>query len=127
MTTPHESTGSYRRHQHPLIFIAIFLLLAGVALIFITVGSNNTDTGSGGTPGPEIGFQCTRGVPEGFELSDVEGKTLTEVESWAAGKDWTVRTVAVDGEPMAATMDYRPDRVNVQVEAGVVTRYCGNG
>lgn len=113
-------------HQHPLIYVGIFLVLAVGALTIIVLGNQPQDTGSGGTPGPDLGFQCTQGVPEGFALSDVEGKTLAEVEAWAAGKDWTVRVVAEDGEPKAMTMDYRPDRVNVQLEAGVVTRYCGN-
>ena len=71
-------------------------------------------------------MECPQGTPEGFELSDVEGKSLAEVEDWAGENDMTVRVVMEDGQPNAMTMDYRTDRVNVQVEAGTVTRYCGN-
>jgi hypothetical protein len=38
----------------------------------------------------------------------------------------TVRVVKQDGESFPVTMDFRTDRINTQVEAGVVTRYCGN-
>jgi hypothetical protein len=118
-----------QKHQHPYWVIGVFLAIALGALVLIL--ANNTapaDIGSGGTPGPDAtAFECTRGVPEGFALSDVEGHSLSDVETWAAGKGWTVRVVAEDGQPLAATADYSPDRVNTQVEAGVVTRYCGNG
>jgi len=105
--------------------IGIFVLLAGIALLFVIVGDNNTDTGSGGTPFPSAS-DCPRGTPEGFKLSDVEGKQLTEVETWAASKGMTVRVVKRDGQSLPVTMDFSPDRINTQVEAGVVTRYCGN-
>lgn len=127
MPTAHTRHGKYEKHQHPLFFVLLFLAVAVGALLLVTAIRPSQDTGSGETPGPDIGYQCTRGVPKGFTLSDVEGKTLTEVQSWAAGRDWSVRVVAADGQPKASTMDYRPDRVNVQVEADVVTRYCGNG
>jgi hypothetical protein len=119
--------GRHNSHQHPYWVIAIFLIAALGALLLITANNQPADTGSGETPGPPNATDCQRGTPEGFELSDVEGKQLTEVEQWAAGKGWTVRVVSEDGQPLAATMDYSPDRINTQVEAGVVTRYCGNG
>jgi hypothetical protein len=109
-----------------MLVIIVFLALALGALVLITANNSAPDTGSGGTPGPDVATMCPQGVPEGFELSDVEGQTLSDVETWAAGKGWTVRVVAEDGESFPQTMDYRPDRVNTQVEAGVVTRYCGN-
>lgn len=129
------NTGT-ERHQNPLVFIAIFLVVALGALAVVVASRPSSETttlpptadgGSGGTPGEPSKFDCPRGTPEGFSINDVEGKQLSEVETWAKGNDMTVRVQVEDGKPMAMTMDYRPDRVNVQVEAGVVTRYCGNG
>jgi hypothetical protein len=126
MRLSRHSNGGSSRHQHPLAYIALFLVLALGALAIVVATHRSTDTGSGGTPGPDNAFDCPRGQPQGFSLSDVEGRSLEEVEDWARAKGITVRVVVKDGEPMAATMDYRSDRVNTQVEAGVVTRYCGN-
>lgn len=126
MSKPHEGHGRFESHQHPLVYVAVFLAFALGALAITTATHKAPDTGSGETPGPANSMDCTRGKPQGFTLSDVEGKTLEEAEQWAAGRGMTVRVVMLDGEPRAVTQDYRPDRVNTQVEAGVVTRYCGN-
>lgn len=129
---------SGQRDQNPLFFIAIFLIVALGALVVVVASQPSSEPvdapqsalppgGSGGTPGEAGKFDCPRGTPKGFSIDDVEGRELSAVESWAAGKDMIVRVQVEDGRPMAMTMDYRPDRVNVQVEAGIVTRYCGNG
>jgi hypothetical protein len=124
---PHrDHHGKFQNHQHPMWVIFVFVAIALGALVLILANNTATDTGSGGTPGTDSAMDCPRGEPEGFTLSDVEGQTLEEVETWAAGKGWTVRVIAEDGEYFPVTMDYSPDRVNTQVEAGVVTRYCGN-
>lgn len=137
-----QSGPPHRLHQHPLIYMGIFLVLALGALLIVSnnsdrsdqnaagtpgVGGADADHGSGGTPMPEGGHNCKRGTPEGFKLSDVEGQTLPELEAWAKERGWTVRPTIVDGQPKAMTMDFRHDRINVQIDAGVVTRYCGNG
>lgn len=119
--------GKFQKHQHPMWVIFIFLAFALGALVLILANNTAPDTGSGGTPGPDPAYNCTRGTPKGFALSDVEGKPLSEVQSWAARRGWTVRVVVEDGQSLAVTEDYSPDRVNTQVEVGVVTRYCGNG
>ena len=120
-----QPKGHFAKHQHPFWVIAVFLAIALGALILILANNTAPDTGAGGTPGPDVAM-CPQGEPKGFELSDVEGQQLSDVEDWAAGKGWTVRVVAEDGQSFPQTMDYREDRVNTQVEAGVVTRYCGN-
>ncbi|MFT4049702.1 MAG: hypothetical protein QM648_07660 [Solirubrobacterales bacterium] len=126
MTNFSAPAAHRQKHQNPLIYIGVFLVIAIGALVLITAVRPDGDTGSGETPGPANAMDCLRGTPDGFTLSDVEGKTTDELESWAAGKDMTVRVTMEDGQSFPQTMDYRPDRVNVQVEAGVVTRYCGN-
>ena len=54
---------------------------------------------------------------------DLTAKQLPEAEAVAAieaaGFSW--RVVEVDGEAKPATMDYRPDRMNLTVTGGVVT------
>ncbi len=121
-----------REHGTAMAIIALFLVLAfgAAGIIVFSDGAEDApvlgSSGSGGTPGPDNPLDCPRAEPEGFALADVEGQSLPQVESWAAARDWTVRPVMIDGQPQAVTMDLRPDRVNVQTEADVVTRYCGN-
>jgi hypothetical protein len=116
-----------QKHAHPFWYIALFLAIALGALVLILANTTAPDTGAGGSPGVPSAMDCPQGEPQGFELSDVEGQQLSDVEDWAAGKGWTVRVVSEDGQPMAVTMDYNPERLNVQVESDVVIRYCGNG
>jgi hypothetical protein len=49
------------------------------------------------------------------------GLSEDEATKVATEKGWAVRTVARDGESFPITMDYRTDRVNLTVEAGLVT------
>lgn len=127
-SNPAKHHGKHSLHQHPLLYIAVFLVFALGALLVIVVGNqpDGDDVAAGDTAAPAQPMDCPRGEPTGFELSDVEGKSLDEVEDWADENDMTVRVVMEDGQPNAMTMDYRTDRVNVQVEDGTVTRYCGN-
>lgn len=115
-----------QKHQRPYWVIAIFLAIALGALVLILANNTSTDTGAGGTPGPDTASMCPQGIPDGFELSDVEGQTIEDVKNWAVVNGYRVRVVAEDGQSFPQTMDYSPDRVNTQVDAGVVTRYCGN-
>lgn len=122
----HRHHGNSNHHQNPFWMMLAFAVISLAVLVFLLATDTPDDTGSGGTPGSPAAMDCPRGEPDGFTLSDVEGQPLSEVETWAAGKGWTVRVIAEDGEYFPVTMDYSPDRVNTQVEAGVVTRYCGN-
>ena len=60
------------------------------------------------------------------EIPTADAQTLlglseADAEAAAAGYAWGYRVVARDGEQFAITMDYSPTRVNVTIEAGVVT------
>ncbi len=114
--------------QHPALFVGVFLALAVGAMVLILAGNQKVDTGSGGTPGGSVkATDCPRqDPPAGVKLSDIEGKTVGEAEAWAKDNGFAFRVVQEDGENFAVTADYSTDRVNTQVEAGVVTRYCGN-
>ena len=57
--------------------------------------------------------------PPGW-TGDLVGMTEEEAGEHAAAHTATVRVVERDGQPLPMTMDYRPDRVNVVVAAGVV-------
>lgn len=49
-----------------------------------------------------------------------EGLTVEMAESMATEKGVPFRIIMQDGEPLPATMDYRPGRINATVENGIV-------
>lgn len=49
------------------------------------------------------------------------GRQLSEVQKEFETQNQLLRIVAQDGKAMAVTADYRPDRLNVAVEKGVIT------
>lgn len=125
------SGGRIPGHQNPVPYIVLFLIVVA-ALLALTLGGSSDQAPDRGALPPVAeapatdGESCLQGTPKGFELDDVEGRPLDEVERWAKGQGMTVRTVRVDGRPLAATMDYLKNRINVETVDGTVTRYCGN-
>lgn len=63
---------------------------------------------------------------EGDESDDSDddfvGLELEEAERLATRRRLAHRVTMRDGEPLPATMDYRPDRVNFEVEGGRVAK-----
>ena len=55
------------------------------------------------------------------------GQTESAAEQAATAEGWGFRVVRRNGEDLPMTMDYRPDRVNVAVEDGVVTELVSIG
>ena len=55
------------------------------------------------------------------------GMTLEDAEVWAGARGMTIRPVRIDGEDLAVTMDYREDRINVEIKNGVVSVVQGLG
>ena len=54
------------------------------------------------------------------------GLTAEDAAAAAAKAGYEVRVVSVDGEPRAMTMDFRTNRINLEIENDVVTRaYVG--
>lgn len=49
------------------------------------------------------------------------GMSAEEAEAYATEVGVEYRVGTVDGQPQAVTMDYRPDRVTVTIDNGVVT------
>ena len=50
------------------------------------------------------------------------GLSEAAAQTKAAASGYEVRIAMVDGEPRALTMDYRTDRINLELEDGVVVR-----
>ncbi len=124
---PHNHGPHASRAHWPAIFFAVIAVIAMVVILVADAertGSGETHGDSGATS--EVEYLCEQGTPEGFELSDIEGKLLSDAEDFAESIDQTVRTVVVDGEQQVVTLDFRTDRINVQIDDGAVTRYCGN-
>lgn len=71
--------------------------------------------------------QCT-GPPRGvFDATAIVGESLDLAERSARVEGCSIRVVERDGKPLAVTDDFRPDRVNVVVEDGEVTRIVSLG
>ena len=49
------------------------------------------------------------------------GRSAEEVQKEFAEKNQIVRIASQDGQAMALTADYRPDRLNIAVEKGIIT------
>lgn len=59
--------------------------------------------------------------PSAAEATDaLVGLAEADAEAAAARHGWTLRVVKRDGEDLAATADFRADRVNVEVTGGEV-------
>ncbi|MEZ5247773.1 MAG: hypothetical protein R2713_00705 [Ilumatobacteraceae bacterium] len=62
-----------------------------------------------------------------FDESSVVGMPVDEATKVAEGSGWSVRVARQDGEDLALTMDFLPSRLNVAVEAGVITEVLSVG
>lgn len=79
------------------------------------------DTGTGTDPGTEpIGEEITDLPIEGG-ISALVGMTEADAIAVIEEQGWTSRISARDGEYFALTMDFRSDRVNLEIVDGVVT------
>lgn len=103
-----------------------------------TTGGAVTGTSADSEPGeptlPELprnddpaAVTCT-GPPRGtFDATAIVGDPVADAKSAAAEQGCSVRVAMRDGEGLALTQDFRPDRVNVAVEDGEVTEIIDIG
>jgi hypothetical protein len=73
------------------------------------------------------GVQCTAPPKGVFDATEIVGESLQGAERAAQAEGCSVREVERDGESLAVTEDFRPDRVNVATENGEVTRIVSLG
>lgn len=75
-------------------------------------------------PAPEIAPEpAPKPAPE-IDVAQTEtmiGQPLEKVQAACDAAEVQHREIEVDGEPRMATQDYRPDRLNFKVKAGLVT------
>lgn len=68
----------------------------------------------------EKSFEEQRQASEGL---DFIGLSETEAETLAQENDVPFRVVSRDGEPLPVTMDYRPGRINADIQDGIVASF----
>ena len=53
-------------------------------------------------------------------INSIVGKTIEDAKELAGFNGFAIRTVREDGEQFIVTMDHRMDRINIDVENGIV-------
>jgi predicted outer membrane protein len=105
---------------------ATVVLAACIALAVLTGCGSDDDASTTPTPAPTKPTQSLvcpmdAGDAKSFDASTLVGKSVADAKTEAAKYGCTVRTVELDGKPMAATMDFNQSRINVSVEDNEVT------
>ena len=107
------------------------LLFAAIAVAAVlVVGCGDSDSGTSSTSGKTSSAEAVRCPSEGtggFDTSELVGLSEADAKARAKQDGCTVRVVERDGEPLPATMDFNPKRVNVAVTDGKVTAIQGVG
>lgn len=106
------------------------MLTAGLAIAGLSAcGSDSEDSARSA---PSAVASPTATLPPPVESLDAEpdqelisaalvGLTKEQAEAAAAKAGYTVRVTQEDGQMFPMTMDYRTNRINIEVEDGVVT------
>lgn len=92
-----------------------------------TTGAGSEPAGSepaGSEPGTS---EADGDLPTEETAADLVGLDEDEAEETATERGWAFRVVRRDGEDLPATMDLRENRVNVEVDDGVVTAIANIG
>jgi hypothetical protein len=98
-------------------------LAAAAALTFTVSACGDDDATTTTTTTPAT---AGAGASAG-SIEDVVGMDVNSAESALADLGYEMRIVRLDGEDLAVTMDYREDRVNVEVEDDTVVAVQGIG
>jgi hypothetical protein len=97
------------------LFTVLFLSL----LVMSCTQTQNTSKSCEEDPAQE---KC---LTDKVVIKDTDYKGLTEenAEKIAETQDVSFRVVMRDGESLPMTLDYRPGRINAEVNAGIVANY----
>ena len=90
-----------------------------------TTGASETTDGAGTTDAPDTTDADNTSEPAVEPTVEsatdvVVGSTLADATEAAEEQGWILRVTREDGEDLPATMDLRPNRVNVEVTDGAV-------
>jgi hypothetical protein len=127
---------------------AVSALIALTAVAGLAACGDDDDSGSSSSTAPPETEAPGTEAPEGTEAPDdtdspgdtaageptvdaatdvLVGLSEDDAEEAADEQGWTIRVVVRDGEDLPATMDFRPERVNVEVTDGEVTAVVSVG
>lgn len=84
----------------------------------------NADDASEGEPGTAKPAPVEPAPAAPFEVTKPEslvGQPLEKVQAACVAAEVPHRVIEVDGESRPVTMDFRPERLNFKVKAGIVT------
>ncbi len=115
--------------------------VAGAMMVVAVIGvgcggSDGVDDDTADTPGVQSTVaddptvDTVEWVDEAPDVSEGEilvGLRLDDAEALAGDEGWEIRVAILDGEEFALTMDYVPNRANVEVTDGIVTGILGFG
>jgi len=90
----------------------------GVVVSYAVEGSEDVPNVDKGDDAPTTDEATAPG-----EHDAIIGMTETEAEAYAAANEVPFRIGSIDGEARPVTMDYRPGRITVSIEDGIVTSY----
>ena len=71
--------------------------------------------------------QCTAEPQAVFDATAIVGESFYDASDQAEAAGCMLREVIKNGEPLAATQDFRPDRINVATVDGQVKKITGLG
>ena len=94
-----------------------------VALLALSIGGCGGGEGDGN--GATATVRCTDPPRESFDPETIVGQALPAASAAAEARGCTVREAIRDGEHLALTSDFVPDRVNVATEDGTVIGIAG--
>ena len=100
--------------------ITPFVLVLSAFLLSSCVEKTSTPP-AGTTPAPEAPPAPEKGENAPSDDAFI-GRTAEAAAALAKERQLTSRILSVDGQPRPATKDYRPDRVNFEIEAGTVVK-----
>ncbi len=110
---------------------------AGLAIAACSAGAGGSSGSTSSTPPPDdSGVTSTTlpsasavepppsafPTPEASFLASLEGMSQSAAEQAVAAAGFTTRIVSVDGVGRPVTMDYRSDRINLEIVGGKVTK-----
>lgn len=96
-----------------------------VALLALGAGAGLA--ACGGDDGPDTTDPAVVDDVLPFDESIVVGLPLDEAVAAAEAEGFMVRTAIEDGEPLALTMDFVTNRINVEVADGIVVGVVSQG